>query len=355
MQLPPIYFFSSSSTKSGGARQAAYLARGLVDAGHTLTFFVPHDSEVPDLDGGLHWVRLPEDRGRWRSGVEEHLPRDSSFIFQAFHNKAVKKLAFWGLSWRRRGGICFGYRGLMRRPGNPFTYWSPGLNGIIVNSKACADVLARSLVPRSRLHVVYNAMPRERIEARRPAGEVRRELDLSESDLVFGSVAGSKPVKGVKELLEAFVGLGEDAKRARLVVVGSMHGQWRELIKGYEELVRFVPRTEHVSDYLQVFDVFVLPSLSESMPNTVLEAVCAGLPLMASRVGGVPEIVDGNGLLFEPGDVHAMTKTLRTMIEEPELRARFAARSEEIRPRFDLAAKVAHVEAIYDRETGRIA
>jgi len=355
MPLPPIYFISSSSSKSGGARQAAYLARGLADAGHTLTFFVPHGSKIPDLDDGLHWVRLPEDQGQWKSAIEKRLPRDSGFIFQAFHNKAVKKLALWGLWWRKRGGICFGYRGMMRRPGNPFVYWSPGLKGVIVNSRACADVLSKGLVSRKRLHVVYNAVPMERVAAKRSAEQVRRDIGLGDSLPVLGTVAGSKPIKGVRELLSAFTGLGEDAAKARLVVVGTTYERWKDQVQGFEDNIIFVPWTNNVGDLLQVMDVFVLPSLSESMPNTVLEAVCADLPVLATRVGGVPEIVDGNGMLFRPGDVSAMTKAMRTVINEPELRERFAARSAELKARFAVEGKVAHVEAIYSRELSRSA
>lgn len=352
MRLPPIYFFSSSSTKSGGARQAAYLARGLMARGHDLTFFVTHDSDLPELDAEISWIRLPAERRRWKTGIEEHLPRKSKFIFQAFHNKAVKKLALWGLLWRYTGGVCFGYRGLMKRPGNPLPYWSPGIRSFFVNSRACADVLARILVRRKRLHVVYNAIPEGRIDASRPAEEVRRELGLSDTDTVFGAISGSKPVKGTSELLQAFANLGSE--RARLVIVGTTPERWRDGMRGLEDRIRIVPKTESIGDYLRIFDVFMLPSLSESMPNTLLEAVSAGLPVLASRVGGVPEIVDGNGLLFEPGDVRAMTGAMREMLDNAGLRAHFAARSAELKSEFTIANKVDKVEAVYALEAEKI-
>lgn len=348
---PPVFFFSSSLSRSGGARQAAYLARGLSDSGWRVGFFVPEGSEAPKLDPELHWIELPSGPSRWRAEVERHLPETGRFIFQAFHNKAVKKLALWGLSWRRRGGVCFGYRGLMRRPGNPLPYWSPGIRAFIVNSAACADVLAGIGVSRRRLLVVPNAVPEDRARAERPKAEVLAELGLTDRETIIGTVSGSKPEKGTSELLAAFSRVRRE--QARLVLVGNPRRRWEHELSGIADRVVFVERTERVGDYLQVLDAFILPSLSESMPNTLLEAVRAGLPVLASRVGGVPEVVEGNGLLFEPGDVAAMARAMRRIIDEPELREEYAAASLALSPGFSPEARTARVESIYLEALGR--
>jgi glycosyltransferase involved in cell wall biosynthesis len=348
---PPIFLFSSSLSRSGGARQAAYLARGLGGSGWEVRFFAPEGSQVPELDPELGWVELPADPSRWRAEVERHLPQEGRFIFQAFHNKAVKKLSLWGLSWRRRGGLCFGYRGLMRRPGNPLPYWSPGIKGFIVNSEACARVLAGIGVSRRRLYVVPNAVPEERTRAERPKEQVLAELGLTGRETIIGTVSGSKPEKGTSELLAAFSRVDRD--QARLVLVGNPRRRWEHELSGIADRVVFVERTEQVGDYLQVLDAFILPSLSESMPNTLLEAVRAGLPVLASRVGGVPEVAEGHGLLFDPGDVSAMAEAMRRIIDDPKLREGCAAASVAQGPEFSLEARTARMESIYLDALGR--
>ena len=75
------------------------------------------------------------------------------------------------------------------------------------------------------------------------------------------------------------------------------------------EKVRLIGQTERVSDYLQIADAFVFPSKNmDSAPNTLLEAIRMGLPVVAATVGGVPEIAQNNGLLVPPDDTEALTR-----------------------------------------------
>jgi glycosyltransferase involved in cell wall biosynthesis len=112
-----------------------------------------------------------------------------------------------------------------------------------------------------------------------------------------------------------------------------------------------------VAQLLDDADVFVLSSRSEGAPLSILEAMAAGLPVVASAVGGVPEIVDDGttGLLVPPGDVSALAKALERLLADAALRARLGrAGWERARERFDLAQlQRAHVE-LYERELARV-
>ena len=125
---------------------------------------------------------------------------------------------------------------------------------------------------------------------------------------------------------------------------------------GLSGRVRLAGERRDVPELLAAADVFVLPSASEGLPVSVLEAMAAGLPVIASRVGGVPEQVsDGEtGLLVEPGDPSDLTAALDRLIADPSLRRRLGAagraRAEQA---FDLDPfRRAHVE-LYSRELAR--
>ncbi|EGY24251.1 glycosyl transferases group 1 family protein [Desulfovibrio sp. A2] len=350
-----ILLVTSSSTRSGGARQALYLAEGLTERGHHVTFFTPRASTLRTLSDSMRWADLPESPGQWKGALESAMPEDAPCIVQAFHNKAVKRLAWYGLFWRRRGVVCVGYRGVVYRPGNPLTYWSPGLDAFVANSHACATVLRGMGVGGRRIAVIHNGIPAARLVPRRGADAVREELALPAGGTLLGCVAGDKEVKGVDPLLRAFaLACGKDAQaggstRLQLAVVGVTPARWQPLCAelGIADRVRLVEHSNCVADYLQLFDLFVLPSLSESMPNTLLEAICTGLPVIASQVGGVPELVEGNGLLVPPGDVPALAEALATAVGDAALRAAWGAASRAIAPEFSTDARITRFETLY--------
>ncbi|WP_029893497.1 glycosyltransferase family 4 protein [Desulfohalovibrio reitneri] len=340
-----IVLLTSSSTRSGGSLQAYYLARELTDRGHEVRFAVPRDSSLPEIDPGLHWLLLPRERKHWRAEIEKIMAPPT--VLHAFHNKACKLAAWWGLRLRRKGNVVLLNRGVCYRPGNPLPYWSPGVDAYTVNSQACGRVLRRLGTPRSKLHVVRSGVPASRAEPHRSPADVRAELGLEPGQTVVGSVAGDKPVKGVDVLVRAVASL-EDFS-GRCLIIGANPDKWRPLAEelGRPERFVFVSRTPQVADYLQVMHLFVLPSRSESMPNTLVEAVMAGLPVVATRVGGVPELVDGNGLLVPPDDPAAMSRAIGESLANEVGRRAWAKRSLELAENYTLAAKADRVERLY--------
>lgn len=343
-----VFFFTSSSNLSGGSRQALYTAQGLAERGHKLTFFAPHDAQLPQLDPTLLWQRLPQKRSHWGSAIAAKLPpAGTPFVLHAFHNKAVKLAAWRGLFWRRKSAVVLAQRGVVYKPNNPLPYWSPGIDCFIANSRACANVLQAKGVGSHRLRVVYNGIPAERITPVRPPNAVRDDLSLTRGDFIFCCVANDSANKGAAVLLQALA----QAKLTgvKLIMLGVTPEQFTPLVRelGISEQVRLPGRTEHVADYLQISQAFVLPSLSESMPNTLQEAVCMGLPVIASQAGGVPECVQGNGLLVPPGDVAELAQALQRFARDHESLKQWGAASVELAPVFSMQRKLDEVEAIY--------
>ncbi|BBD07848.1 glycosyltransferase family 4 protein [Desulfovibrio ferrophilus] len=346
-----IIYMTSSSSLSGGTRQAMYSARGLMDRGHNVTFLVPHNAEITGLDDRIDWRRLPEAPADWRAEAERALPeKGEPCIVHAFHNKANKKLAWWGLNWRKRGCVCLGYRGVIYRPSNPLPYWSPGIDCFVANSQACAKVLRQTGLSSKRLEVIYNGIPDSRITPLKDRHTMRSELGLKKGIPVLGTVAGDKSVKGVEFLLRGFAEAMHSGVKAQLLLVGARAERWAPLAEelGIADKALFRGRVENVADHLQVMDAFFLPSLKESLPNVVLEAFFFGLPIVASNVGGLPELVHDNGLLIPPKDSGAIAAAMTKVCHDPDLRKVWGRASQSKSVEFTMTAKVQRTADVYN-------
>lgn len=173
-------------------------------------------------------------------------------------------------------------------------------------------------------------------------------------ELVVGNVAALTRRKGQHLLLDACARLRDLKTSWRLVIIGE--GEEREALTaqagelGIADRVCFVGAAADAARAMQAFDLFVLPSLVESMPLTLLEAMAAGLPCVGSAVFGVPEVIDPEctGLLVPADDVPALAGALRRLLCDPDLRARFGhAGRERFDRRFRADAMSARVAELY--------
>ncbi len=348
-----VILISSSTNTSGGARQALYLARGLHAQGRLVAFFIPRKSALRALAPELPWQDAPEGLvPQYRALVQAMAPAFAAgekVVVHAFHNKAVKRIALFGTYWKLKGlpVVCAAHRGVIYPPNNPLPYLLPGIDAFIVNSQACADVLPL-LWRRKRVHVVYNAIPEGRLHTTRSGEEVRLGLHIPLAAPLVCCVANNSANKGVDVLLAAFARL--HAPLAHLVVIGVTDPRFQAQCEqlGIADRVRLIGQTEHVADYLQTSTFFVVPSFSESQPNTLLEAMCMGLAVIGSRVGGIPELISSPDLLVPPKDVDALARAMQRLLEDNTLREEEAARNTAFGARFSLAFRLDRVMEIYN-------
>jgi sugar transferase (PEP-CTERM/EpsH1 system associated) len=186
---------------------------------------------------------------------------------------------------------------------------------------------ARTGFPAQRIGVIHNGVDRSVFSPDALSrARVRRELGVSDTDFCIGCVANLVPVKNHITLLEAMQQLSAETPRCRLVLVGD--GQERPALErmvrerpSLAERVMFLGTSGRVAELLRAFDVFVLPSLSEGICNSLLEAMATGVPVIATEVGGNAEVIeDGrSGLLIPVRDVAALTRQLRRISENSEL------------------------------------
>jgi glycosyltransferase involved in cell wall biosynthesis len=206
----------------------------------------------------------------------------------------------------------------------------------------------------AKVRVVANGVDTAAIEAARPGNLVRRELGLPEGAPVIGLVARLDHWgKGHKEFLEALASLKERHPVHALIVGGGRRiDEVRALAAslGLAEAVHFLGERSDVPDLLNAMDIFVLPSYSEGLSLALLEAMAAGLPVVATRVGGTPEVVTdgGNGLLIPPRDAGALAGALTRLLSDPAFARRLGANAQaHIQEHFSLYRLGREINEIY--------
>jgi len=171
--------------------------------------------------------------------------------------------------------------------------------------------------------------------------------------LIIGCVGRLSKEKGQKHLIRACRFLKNWEWRLLLVGDGPMRKELEQLalFLGIEDKVQFVGQVESVTEYLEKMDVFVLPSVSEGLGLAVLEAALAGRFVIATEVGGVPEIVKNKetGLLFRPKNIEALVSHLNWVDSHHEEARKMAKRlQKEVLEKFDINKVVKKYESVYE-------
>jgi len=230
---------------------------------------------------------------------------------------------------------------------------------VIAVSGNVAQVLReRDHLPASRVVVIENGIDLLRFENVSGDG-VRTEFGVPEGAALLGLVGRLHPAKGHADLLAALAVLEKERINLRCLLIGS--GELREAIEKdieQRELKNRVILTGQRSDVprlLAALDVLVMPSRWEGLPMTLLESMAMGKAVVATTVGGIPDVITDNreGLLVAPGDVDALAEALRGMLTDGALRQRCGARAREtLLARFDARRTARAYEALYGSRLG---
>ena len=192
---------------------------------------------------------------------------------------------------------------------------------VVAVSAALAERIREAGIRPERIHTIPNGVDTARF-APRDRSAARATLGLAPNAPLVLFVGNLKPVKAIDTLIRAFAVVARARADAALVIAGSgpLDGPLRALARqlGLGGVVRFTggQSPEAIATWMNAADVLCLPSLSEGMPNVVLEAGASGLPVVATRVGGIPEIVrEGvTGLLVAPSDPAALAEALASAL-----------------------------------------
>ena len=275
------------------------------------------------------------ERHRYDQGIIDRLRRIVGSrrpqIIETHHVKSHCLVALSGL-WREYRWVAFhhGYTqpDVKVRAYNHVDRWSlrHAAHVVTTNQPFGAALAARGVSP-DRITVIHNGV-RETPVTPAAAAAARRTLGLSDGERVVVSVGRLSHEKGQSHLIRAAAAWRADA---RLVLIGDgpdrprLEGLARAL--GRADRVIFAGTMSHVAPFYAMADVFVLPSLSEGSPNALLEAMAAGLPVVATQVGGVPEIAaDGKtALLGPPKDAAFIAGAVDRLLDDRGLASRLGA------------------------------
>ncbi len=214
------------------------------------------------------------------------------------------------------------------------------------------DVRHYDGVPASRLLLMPYGIRLDELET--PLSREAARAALQVSGFVMGAVGRLEEQKGHAHLLTALAAVKRQIPQATLVLVGD--GRLRADLErqaealGVADGVRFLGTRRDLPLIYRALDLFVQPSLWEGLPLALLKAMGAGLPVLATRVSGVRELInDGvNGRLVDPGDPEALARALVELYGQPETRGRMeAAALLTIRDHYSFAAMLARLESLY--------
>lgn len=248
----------------------------------------------------------------------------------------------------------------------PRTRWVGRLAGrhaarfFCVSADIAAAVEAYRIAPRRRIRVIANGIDTERFRDRGEGLMVRESLGIPPGAPVVGTVGRLSEVKRQDLLIRAFRQVLAGRPDAHLLLVGD--GPWMDRLRelaaglGLADRVHFAGYQGRPAPYLQAMDVFALSSQSEGMPLAILEAWAAGVPVVATRVGGLPELIDEDrtGVLVDFDDEAALAGALGGLIADPTAARRLGeAGRERVVSRFSLRTMADEYHRHYEELLGR--
>jgi len=190
-------------------------------------------------------------------------------------------------------------------------------------SSQLTEYVNRLSIERDKAFVVTRGVDTELFKPRDNQGHLRVELGIAENDAVILYVGRLDLVKGVTYLLQAVERILSKHSKVTFLIVGdgSLREKYEDFARPYSANIIFTGWRNDVPQLMNIADIFVLPSLSEGAANVAMEASASGLPVIATEVGEVPNIIaDGEtGILLKPKDVDGLTEALETLIADPSL------------------------------------
>ncbi len=308
-------------------------------------------------------------RERFRRQLAEHL-RDDGIDVALIYAASAIEITPWSLADGVAAARAANVAAIVERTDGVVVANNPRDNSafdkVICESKTIRNMLlAQGPVlgyRRDQLVVIPNGVDLRRFD---PSGydraRCRTALGLESGDIVIGTVARLAPEKNLVHLLRAIEIVVRTAarsgRRVKAVIAGPDGGCEAELRAQAAQLgitasVAFVGPRSDVPEVLRTFDVFATTSITEGTPFAVLEAMAMGLPIVATPVGSIPEIIDGNGYLVSLLQPQDPANAMIALMEHPELAIRLGKRSRKLALKHDLELMIRRYQEVLVEAVG---
>jgi len=195
------------------------------------------------------------------------------------------------------------------------------------------------IAPADKFVQIYHGIkPSEIFDRKESIKQINEKfnLNLQDDEVIIGSVANFYKTKGLKYLVTSWRDIVQKFPKSKLVIFGE--GKLKSILeqqiaKNQLQNSIFLPGSlKNAKKYLKAFNIFILPSVKEGLPYVILEAMNAELPIIATRVGGIPEIIENNvnGLLISPADPDEIIDAVLTLLNNPSLTNQLSQKAKQI-------------------------
>ena len=316
----------------GGQNQVLVTVLGMRAAGHRAMLVAHPDGELRRRAAeGLELLALAprtemDLSAAWKLSRAIKQLRPDVLHAHDPHGVAMAAMALSMSTQPKRAPLIAARRVDFRLKGNALSRWKyDQVDRFICASEAIRTILLKDGVAAARTVTVHEGIDLAKVEAA-PAAPLHEELWLPHGSPVVGNVAALVPHKGQRHLVEAAALVVQQMPDARFVIAGE--GELRESLEHqikHHRLEKHVILAGFRPDVLSLhkaFDIFVMSSVTEGLGTSLLDAMAAGKPIVATTAGGMPEVVrDGTtGILVPPRDHHAMADAILKLLKDVELR-----------------------------------
>jgi len=341
----------------GGAFQVLNLARGLAERGQHCVLACPLGSELAEAvrpHADVREIQMKGDADLRIAMRLLRLIRDTRPNLVHLHSRIGADI--WGGVAGRIAGLPVVHT---RRVDNPESRAIVAIkyrlhDRVIAISEEIGRVLISEGLPARKLRVVRSAVDSERWSRPCDRRLVAERLGVPKNALLIGVVAQLIPRKGHRYLIAALPTILAQNRTLRVVFFGRgpMKEKLRQMVTaaGLDGVVQFAGFRDDLVEILACLDLLVHPATMEGLGVSLLQTASAGVPIVASRAGGIPEAVrDGeNGILVPPGDVGALGEAVGSLLADPERRRALGGRGRALMAReFSVGAMVDGNLAVY--------
>lgn len=334
----------------GGQAQLMMLMRGLRGSSHEQILACPPQSQLFKVASDEGLATLAIGRAYWDACrmIRKIAPK---YDIAAAHDSRAQTISYFATAGTRIVRVAD--RLVAFEPRNRFTHrlkYTRTCDLVIASSQAAKDTMVRNGVPGDRVEVIRGGIefPQELPAHQEARARMRAQWNLKDDDFVIGHLAAFTAEKGQEDALEALKKLAPKHPNLRMILAGD--GPLRSRLKAKAPASAQLPGfIKPDADFYAGLDLFLANSTSEALGLAPLFAMAHEVPVIASNVGGLPEVVGDGGLLVPPSDPVALADAIAIMIDEPERRQSTARRAREHASKFSVDVTVQHTEAAYLR------